>query len=256
MDFKKTEAFVIRSFNVNEADKIIIFYSKAFGKIKGIARGSRKLKNRFGSGLELFTRVQVNLFDKDTYALPNISQVDIIESFSTLRSDLYKLASAAYVVELIDKGLAENEENLLLYDLITRTLRVMASYPEADLDNVLVSFQIKFLTLLGYSPILDRCANCQGSLEPYRILFSLSKGGGLCKNCTGQGNPVFQTSLRTLQVLKQLLKMDLEKSPRLKISEEVWEEVKDLLRRWLDYYLEVPFKAPEFLDSVKKLAEG
>jgi len=254
MSFKRTEAFVIRSFDINEADKIIVFYSRAYGKLKGIARGSRKLKNRFGSSLELFTRVQVILFEKETYTFPNISQADILESFSGLREDLHKLASAAYVVELVDKGLGENEESSRLYDLIARTFRAIASSPEEETGKLLAAFEIKFLTLLGYQPVLDRCAHCQKALEPSRILFSLSRGGGLCGECIGRGDPVFPTSLRALQVLKQFLKMDLEKSTRLRISEEVQREVKDLLRRWLDFYLEISLKSPEFLDSVKKLA--
>ncbi|HWP48606.1 MAG TPA: DNA repair protein RecO [Candidatus Limnocylindrales bacterium] len=256
MGFKKTEAFIIRSFDINEADKIIVFYSKSFGKLRGIARGSRKLKNRFGSSLELFTRVQVNLFEKETYTFPNISQADIIESFSELRGDLRKLASAASLVELVDKGVGENEESPPLYDLISQALRAMVVYPEEEIDKVLITFEIKFLTLSGYSPVLDRCAQCRNPLNTPRVLFSLSKGGGLCKGCTGEGNPVFPTSLQALQILKQLLKMDLEKCPRLKISEETQREIKMLLRRWLDFYLEVPLKAPEFLDSIRRLTQG
>ncbi len=73
----KTSAIVLKSRKWGEADRIVTFYTARFGKLRGVARGARRLKSRFGSALEPFVHCDLNLFEKPNDSLYRITQVDI-----------------------------------------------------------------------------------------------------------------------------------------------------------------------------------
>ena len=47
----KTPAITLKSRKWGEADRIVTFYTLLFGKVRGVARGARRVKSRFGSAL-------------------------------------------------------------------------------------------------------------------------------------------------------------------------------------------------------------
>ena len=65
MPLEQTEAIVLRTFNVGEQDKIVAFFSKEWGIIKGVAKGARKFGNRFGSSLEPLSLIKVYYYEKE-----------------------------------------------------------------------------------------------------------------------------------------------------------------------------------------------
>ncbi|RKY02805.1 DNA repair protein RecO, partial [Candidatus Poribacteria bacterium] len=95
MALRRDEAVVIRAMNYGEADKIVSFYTPRFGKVKGIAKGARKPKNRFSSSLEPFNLGQIVFFEKENAELCLIRSFDVVERFDELRTDLEKLSLAS-----------------------------------------------------------------------------------------------------------------------------------------------------------------
>ena len=52
MSLFETEALILRTYNLAEADKIVVCLSRSAGLIRGVAKNCRKLKKRFGASLE------------------------------------------------------------------------------------------------------------------------------------------------------------------------------------------------------------
>ena len=77
----KTEAIVIRSMKYGDSSKIVTFYTRQFGKLKGIAKAARRSNNKFGSSLEPLSHVMLVVYKKDHRDLHLISQCDSIQSF-------------------------------------------------------------------------------------------------------------------------------------------------------------------------------
>ena len=88
MALLKTPALTLKSRKWGEADRIVTFFTLRFGKVRGVARGARRIKSRFGSALEPFVSSDLNLFEKPQDSLYRITQADIKESFADLREDL------------------------------------------------------------------------------------------------------------------------------------------------------------------------
>ena len=83
----ETEALILRSYNLAEADKIIVCLSRSSGLIRGVAKGCRKLKNRFGAALEPFTLINLTYYEKENQELVSFRQVEILKSHFNLASN-------------------------------------------------------------------------------------------------------------------------------------------------------------------------
>jgi DNA repair protein RecO (recombination protein O) len=174
MAFLKTEAVVIKTFNLRETDKIITFFSADFGKIQGIAKGIRKIKSRYSGKLELFTRVRVIFFRKTavggfsgTHPLLRITQVDAIEAFPQLHADFNKIIGASYVAEFLNKVFEEYDNtHQAVYTLVCDTLRVLAASDQ--LRNILPAVRLygSLLHIVTSLPQITNSARQSEALEP------------------------------------------------------------------------------------------
>ena len=131
---------MIRSRNLGEADRLLTLYSYQRGKVRAVARGARRPRNRLRAGAEPFTHGDYLLFSNK--GLDNISQCEIIGSFRAIREDLIKTAIGAYILELLD-ALTEEEEPV--GDLFPFLLAVLETLSRGgDLELILRSVEVGF----------------------------------------------------------------------------------------------------------------
>src|SRR6187431_714399 len=93
----ETEALILRTYNLAEADKIVVCLSRSAGLIRGVAKGCRKLRNRFGASLEPFTFVRLTYYEKENRELVSIRQTEILKSNFNLSSDPAVVNGLAYL---------------------------------------------------------------------------------------------------------------------------------------------------------------
>ncbi len=248
MPLRKTEAIVIRGAPLGEADKIITFFSPQFGKIKGVAQGVRRPKSRFGSSLEVLTRLQLVYFAQSKTNLHRISQTDLTEYFPGLRQELSQLTAALYLVDIVYSLTAEEDSNPELYDLLLYTLQLLETGKGSF--TLLRIFEIRALTLLGYAPQLGCCVNCHKKLDlTKKTVYNVYKGGLCCFNCA-RGQGMVSLNLGSINFLKQAVKVELDKIGRLRLSGGQAREVQEVLYRHLCHHLKQEIKSYRFLDRL------
>src|SRR5512134_1946297 len=93
----ETEGLVLRSYNLAEADRIVVFFTREHGIVRGVAKGARRLKSRFGSTLEPFSTIQLEFFQKEERELVSIQQVDLLRSSFDAASDPEYLNTFSYI---------------------------------------------------------------------------------------------------------------------------------------------------------------
>jgi DNA repair protein RecO (recombination protein O) len=198
MPLHTTQAYVLRTYTLAEADKICIFLTKDAGKIRGVAHGAKKMKSRFGSALEPFTEVVLTYFFKENRELVSVSNCDIVRSSFTIASRNYETASAlAYMAELLSEFLPDNEANERLYRLVTVTLAAIEGAAEEEkLWQVLRYFESWLLRLTGYFPDLAHCASCHQGIEKNISAFITVEGSPRCLNCSGGRGEVIDSEMR------------------------------------------------------------
>jgi DNA repair protein RecO (recombination protein O) len=179
MALGRSAAVVIGSFDLGESDRVVTFYAREHGKVRGVAKASRRMRSRFGGALELFTLGELVFFDTGRSELVRVDHFDVLEPFASLRADLERLGQAAWIVECVGRLTAERDPHAALYGLLTRALRALAGM--APPTRVAVCFGARCLDVLGHRPRLDRCVEC-GRAYPFPRPV-MDEAGLVCEAC-------------------------------------------------------------------------
>jgi DNA repair protein RecO (recombination protein O) len=178
MSLGKSQAVVIGSFPLGESDRVVTFFSREHGKLRGVAKASRRPRSRFTGALELFTIGELVFFDTGKSDLLRIDHFDVVHPLARLRESLDRLGHASWIVECVTRLTADRDPHAALYGLLTRSLRAMESAPPG---RVAVCFVLRSLDALGQRPRLDRCVEC-GRRAPFPRA-RLSEEGLVCETC-------------------------------------------------------------------------
>jgi DNA repair protein RecO (recombination protein O) len=160
MALLETEALILRSYNLAEADKIVVCLSRSAGLIRGVAKGCRKLKNRFGASLEPFTLINLTYYEKEHQELVSFRQTEILKSRFNLSSNASLLAGFSYMGDLLIDFSPPHQANDNLFRMALAAFEAVADTPD-DLEAVLRYFEVWLLKLEGFLPDLRTCAGCQ-----------------------------------------------------------------------------------------------
>ena len=198
MPLHKTEAFLLRTYALKEADKICVFLTKDQGKVRGVAHGARKLRSRFGSSLEPFTEVALSYFQKEGRDLVSVSTCDILRShFERGSRDVETAGAFSYMAELLTEFLPEHEPNERLYRLVLATLEAVEG-EEGDLAQILRYFESWLLKLVGFFPDTSRCAVCDATITAGESVFLTAEGTPRCVACGGGKGFSLNAELRSV----------------------------------------------------------
>src|SRR2546421_2242341 len=107
MPARETEAIILKTFPLGEADRLVSFFGRSSGRVRGVAAGARRLKNRYGSTLEGLSHVQILYVEKETRDLVRIQQAEMLESFHKSQSDYGLSTRLAVVSEVSEPILSE-----------------------------------------------------------------------------------------------------------------------------------------------------
>src|SRR4029078_8731249 len=156
----ETEALILRSYNLAEADKIVVCLSRSAGLIRGVAKGCRKLKNRFGAALEPFTLVNLTYYEKEHQELVSFRQGEIFKSRFNLSMNGEILTGFSYMGDLLVDFSPPHQANDNLFRMALACFEAASETP-TDLDAVLRYFEVWLLKLEGFMPDLRVGADCQ-----------------------------------------------------------------------------------------------
>src|SRR5882672_439978 len=199
MALLETEALVLRTYNFGEADKIVVCLTRSAGLIRGVAKGCRKLKSRFGAALEPFTFAKISYYHKEHQELVSLGHVEIIKSHFDLSGDAETLTGLAYMGDLVIEFAPPYEPNERLFRMLKACLDAICE-SKSDLQLILRYFEIWLLRLEGYLPDIRRCSDCHRQFDETETAFVNSDLVFRCRRCSqGAGNPLsrkLQTQLR------------------------------------------------------------
>lgn len=185
----KTEAVVLRSLRLGEADRVLHLYTLDRGRVGAVAKGVRKTKSRFGARLEPLSHVEV-LLHQGQSDLQTVTGVQLLHAHHHAREDYYRLGVGLIGAEAMLRLFSEQEANERAFTALTRFLDAVDVLPphaaeRPSLDPLALAFQLKLLWLSGYLPHLTSCAEC-GVDDASLVGYSPRAGGAVCGGCAGQ----------------------------------------------------------------------
>ena len=256
MPLHETDAFVLRTFTIKEADKICVFFTREAGKLRGVAHGARRLKSRFGASLEPFTEVSLVYFQKENKELVSISNCEIINSQFVEGLSSETLGVIHYLAELVIEFVPDHEPNERVYRLICATLESLrrigvAEAKERDekLPAIVRYFEIWMLKLAGFFPHWKTCGACEKNLSGEAAVWLTNEGIPQCPACGGgRGEELRPLVWRTIYEI-------LTQPPATFLSPErdarSIAQIGNIAARLIDRVLERELKSYEVLDRLR-----
>ncbi len=233
MPVLQSDAIILKTYPLGEADRIVAFFSREFGKVRGVANGARKMKNRFGASLEPLAHSRVMFFQKENRDLVRIQSADLIDSPMKLFADYDRAVCAGYLIELVDRFLPEHEPQDPVYRLVRMTVRALEQ--GCPLDFASRYFEVWMLRLAGVFPDLFNCSICGNALgmEVPRF-FAAGLQKMICDSCNHGINVSIQADVPPL--LYWILKNKLENPPEE--FERGLKSLYELNQYWIRHYSE------------------
>jgi DNA repair protein RecO (recombination protein O) len=180
-----TEAVVLRSIRLGEADRVLHLYTEAHGRVGAVAKGVRKTMSRFGARLEPLSHVELVLH-RGRSELQTVTAAQLVRSHHDAREDYYRFSVGMVGAEAMLRLFTEEEANERAFGALTRFLDLLDGTPHAadrpTLDPLGLAFQLKLLWLAGYLPHVTACAECGAEREPL-VGYSPRAGGAVCGRC-------------------------------------------------------------------------
>jgi DNA repair protein RecO (recombination protein O) len=181
MPIKESEAIVLRSYPLGEGDRLVSFLDRQAGRMRGVARGARLPKSRFGSTLEPLSYIRIWYFERENRELVRINQCELLESFLDVQADYHAGIGLALIGEVTEAVLGEREPADAQFRLLLLTARAIRMHGASPV--VLAYFGLWTARLGGWLGSLDRCARCSRPVENESMFASSGLAELYCVNC-------------------------------------------------------------------------
>ncbi|HJR07214.1 MAG TPA: DNA repair protein RecO [Pyrinomonadaceae bacterium] len=205
MGVAETEAIVLRTYKLAEADKIIVFLSQHSGVMRGVARGARRLKSKFGASLEPFTHISLSYFEKEGQELVSIRQAEILRSYFELSRNTEVVNALEYLAGLILEFTPPHEPNEKIFRMFRACLEATSTAP-GDLRQITRYCEVWLLKLAGFLPGLSSCVNCKKIFGENNLKTYLGIDGALrCDSCAHKADmPLSREASARLRATQRL----------------------------------------------------
>jgi DNA repair protein RecO (recombination protein O) len=177
MALRESEAIVLRTYPLREADLLVTLFTRLEGKVHGVARSAKKSKRRFGGALESLTYVRAFYDVKERQELVRLDSCEVLESPMAAEVSYARAVALGHIAELLDELLPDHETNDAIFRLTLSVLHVLGG---ADVWMPVTYFELWLTRLVGFLPELDECVVCGRSLNGSRAYFHALADGLMC----------------------------------------------------------------------------
>ncbi len=252
MAIDRSSAIVIGSFPLGESDRVVTFFTRRAGKVRGVARSARRIRSRFGSALELFTLGELVFFDSERTDLVQIDHFDIVCPFAGVRDDLERLGHAAWIAECVTRLSADRDPSPGLFGLLRNSLdRIERGAPPG---RVAVVFGIRCIATLGHRLRTDACVVCGRARNggATTVAVDVESGGTVCPVCARALRTV-DVSAAALASLRRLGGGMFDEAVDSRLARSVEDELRTMLEMQITGLIGQSTRSARFLREVTRV---
>jgi DNA repair protein RecO (recombination protein O) len=245
-----SDALILRTYKLGEADRIVVFLTRDRGKKRGVAKGARRAKSRFNGALESLTRAGVAYYERELRDLVRINYIEPQRSPLAIvarhAEDARALGHAEYFAELIDEWAPEGHADERLYRLGSSVIDAFAD--GAPTDRLARYFEFWLLRLQGVYPQLSACPECGGPFDGGAMM-PAREPLYVCLRCaTGSGTAM---SLEALRFLRSAAAASPDTLPGIPLEPGPGRELEIAHRRLIHLHLEKELKSARVLRQMR-----
>jgi DNA repair protein RecO (recombination protein O) len=250
-----TIGLVLKRKDYQETDRLFCLYTKDFGKMDILAKGTKKISSKLNAYLEPLYLIKVmiakgKVFDK-------LANCDLIKSYQNLRQDIFGFYLLNYLAEATDGLIVGQTLQNDKFELLVQTLDILdlelvkKSASQGQLLFLANLYFLKLLNLLGYQPEIKRCLICHKGILLTKNIFDFSQGGIICEQCKKVCliEDYILVSDGVIKLLQLAEESELAKLVNLAASPADLEQFNQVVNRLLLVNLERPLISYEFVSK-------
>ncbi|MGH9560401.1 MAG: DNA repair protein RecO, partial [Terracidiphilus sp.] len=232
---------------VHEADLIVSFFTRDYGRMRGVAKAALKSRKRFGGALEPMTLARAWFAERPRQELVRLDQLEIVRSPLSAPVDHTRMAVLSFYAELLDEALPERDPQDAVFRLLVAVLEQTESV-RSDLVQpwmALTYFSLWMTRLMGLLPDIAHCIVCGEALHAAEVTFSSYTDGLFCGlHANGSATAL---SVDSWQLAQRMLR-----APASAFATELWprkrgQDLRRFALQTLERHLERKLKSAEAL---------
>ncbi len=248
-----TEGIVLRQTKTSYNRRMILLFSKKYGKISAGTGIQEKGRGRNSLALRPFTYGRYEIFkNRDSY---NINSAEVLKSYYAIGEDVDKYMNGAYVLEFTEHVLSEGLPAPGIFNLLLDFFDLLENR-DRGIGTLVLGYQMRLFKYAGVAPQVDRCVCCGEKKEGYK--FSIPEGGIICRKCwqkmdeceaKGESDSLDPQNLQThrliydcefgiVDVLKYFTINSLKNLKNLALKEDTGRLLQKLIREYAAYHLD------------------
>jgi DNA repair protein RecO (recombination protein O) len=177
MASRESEAIVLRTYPMREADLLVTLFTRVEGKVRGVARSAKKSKRRFGGALEPMTYVRAFYDVRERQELVRLDACEVLASPMATEVSYARSVGLAHLAEVLDELLPDREANDAIFRLTLSVLQVLTG---DEIWMPVTYFELWMTRLVGLLPELTECGACGKNLNGSRAFFHALADGLMC----------------------------------------------------------------------------
>ena len=247
-----TEGIIFRQTRMVEGRRMILLFTKEYGKISVGTNIGDKGRSKSSLALRPFTYGTYQIFEGRNYY--ELDRADAITSWYAIGEDLDRYAAGSFVLELTEKMIPEGLPQPAVFSLLLEFMQELEQRKKKYMTLVL-AYEVKLLRIVGAYPVLDSCASC-GTKEGLDH-FSVEEGGIICRDCAerleanGHKALIFKAGNDIINVVDYFVKNPLRSFAGIALSDDVADRLQRILKAYMDYHFDLGELKSEGLFSVK-----
>jgi len=183
MPVHEAEAIVLRQYSLSDSDRIIVFFTREHGKVRGVAKGVKKPTSRMAGSLEPLNHIQLEFYSKEGRELGQVRQAELIHSYLGKNPLLANVYTYSYFAEIANEMVQEGQPNPAFFRLLLACLK--AGEGNSANQALVRYYEIWSLKLSGLLPNYAYCSNCGKCVKDDRFFAWIESGQVRCHSCAG-----------------------------------------------------------------------
>lgn len=249
MRIHKTEALVLKRTDFSNTSQIVDLFTQDRGRIPVMAKGTRRYGNRAFRLVDLLYRGNVILLEKSTREVQILSDFEPLDHYPGLRCGLERYHAGLHLLHCLRKATRPEGEDRRLYSLSLRALSRFESAPLERLPAEIMAFDYRFLAVIGFQLMLERCPRCgvrhEAGADAY---FHPRSGGCICRRCrSGCAEAVSTFSGAGRSILLHLARLTGADRDRVPLTRPRIRELRKILNTALTSWLEAELPMLKYL---------
>jgi DNA repair protein RecO (recombination protein O) len=247
--YTDTEGIIFRQVKTVNGRRMVLLFSKKYGKISAGTSISEKGKSKSSLAMRPFTYGRYELYkNRDSY---HINGTEVIKSYYRIGEDVEKFMYCSYVLEFTEKILQEEAPAPVIFDMILDFFNIMEKRSK-KYSSLILAYQIKVLQEAGSMPQINQCVQCGEKGEP--VLFSVKEGGILCKSCclnfhrNENDTLIYAVNFGIVSILRYILGNPLKSFENLALDDDIQKKLHTIIKSYIAYHMDIgDLKSESFL---------